>query len=484
MAEEQIDSKALRPMAVEQGVPGLRQFNGLILEEADRDLRGQNFIHIVELMKKDPVVSAPMSLYRMMLGRPKWRVVSTPDATEYQKDKAKIINSMLSDMTHSWFSFIREVSSMIEYGFSVHEIVLRRRLKRKGSKYNDGYVGIHSLPIRAQNTVISGWKYSEDGRELVAVEQMIPSPLYDRLVISGIKIPRKKFLLFNTDTHKGNPVGNSPFKACYIPWCYRVDIEERESVGIGRDLQGIFLAEIPPNYLDPDATEAEKATGEMFKAIAAGVQNNEKAGLVLPKQTDYDSKQDMFRYSLLQTSGSRAYNTSDIIARYDRKILTALFADLLSMGQNSVGSFSLADAKSSILAMAIEFRLKEIKDVLDTHLIPLLYEMNGWNSEDGYPEFQFTDLDERDIEKFSSAIQRLAATGMIERDREIMNLVRETIGATPYPDDMPVNEDILTGGAGTQSKTGKSFGNPTGGLNGTANSVSSEDNSVSNLYNG
>jgi len=104
MAEEQIDSKALRPMAVEQGVPGLRQFSGLILEEADRDLRGQNFIHIVELMKKDPVVSSPMSLYRMMLGRPKWQVVSTTDATEYQKDKAKIINSMLSDMTHSWFS--------------------------------------------------------------------------------------------------------------------------------------------------------------------------------------------------------------------------------------------------------------------------------------------------------------------------------------------------------------------------------------------
>jgi hypothetical protein len=70
-------------MAVEQGVPGIRQFNGLILEEADRDLRGQNFIHIVEMMKKDPVVSSPMSLYRMMLGRPKWQVVSTTDATEY-----------------------------------------------------------------------------------------------------------------------------------------------------------------------------------------------------------------------------------------------------------------------------------------------------------------------------------------------------------------------------------------------------------------
>lgn len=117
MTEEQVDSKALRPLAVEVGTPGLRQFNGLILEEADRDLRGHNFIHIVELMKKDPVVSAPMSLYRMMLGRPKWSVAATKDASEYQKSKAKLINTMLSDMTHSWFSFIREVSSMIEYGF-------------------------------------------------------------------------------------------------------------------------------------------------------------------------------------------------------------------------------------------------------------------------------------------------------------------------------------------------------------------------------
>ena len=146
--------------------------------------------------------------------------------------------------------------------FPVTILVLRRRLKRKGSKYNDGYVGIHSLPIRAQNTVISGWKYSEDGRELVAVKQMIPSPLYDRLVISGIEIHRKKFLLFNTDTHKGNPVGNSPFKACYIPWCYRVDIEERESVGIGRDLH--WKLEDSASHQGSSA-RAGNASGELFR---------------------------------------------------------------------------------------------------------------------------------------------------------------------------------------------------------------------------
>ena len=144
MVDEVDDTKprSPAPFSVERGAVGLRQYNGLILEEADRDLRGHRFIHIVELMKKDPVVSAPMSLYRMMLGRPSWKVVPKKDAGQYQKDKAEIINSMLGDMEHSWFQFIREVSSMIEYGFSVHEIVLRRRLKRKGSKYNDGWVGI------------------------------------------------------------------------------------------------------------------------------------------------------------------------------------------------------------------------------------------------------------------------------------------------------------------------------------------------------
>ena len=48
----------------------------------------------------------------------------------------------IGDMEHSWQDFIQEVSSMNTYGFCVNEIVLRKRLKSKGSKYNDGKAGI------------------------------------------------------------------------------------------------------------------------------------------------------------------------------------------------------------------------------------------------------------------------------------------------------------------------------------------------------
>ena len=43
--------------------------------------------------------------------------------------------------------------------------------------------------------------------------------------------------------------------------------------------------------------------------------------------------------------------------------------------------YSLADSKTNMLAMAIESRLKEIRDVLNSELIPFLFRLNGWREE-------------------------------------------------------------------------------------------------------
>ena len=51
----------------------------------------------------------------------------------------------------------------------------------------------------------------------------------------------------------------------------------------------------------------------------------------------------------------------------------------IRLGQDGVGSYSLADSKTNMLAMAIESRLKEIRDVLNSELIPFLSRLNGWN---------------------------------------------------------------------------------------------------------
>ena len=50
--------------------------------------------------------------------------------------------------------------------------VFRRRLRANGSKFNDGMVGLRKLPVRSQST-ISNWLFSDDGRDLIGVEQSL-----------------------------------------------------------------------------------------------------------------------------------------------------------------------------------------------------------------------------------------------------------------------------------------------------------------------
>lgn len=209
------------------------------------------------------------------------------------------------------------------------------------------------------------------------------------------------------------------------------------------------------------------------------IQVNEQGGLILPQAFDPESRQSMFEFDLMSVRGTKQYDTNEIINRYDNKILISLFADMLKMGTDQVGSYSLASSKTNIMAMAIEARLKEIQDVLNHDLIPQLFKVNGWNTA-ALPTFQYSDLEDIELEDYSKAIQRITAVGMIEKDRPALNRVRVALGLKPKPDDEPVDLEALSNNT---SKTGESFNTPTGGLNGRSTGVNGQDNSTANAEN-
>lgn len=247
MAEE-LNTSALSPdpdIAIprlrlgDTGYVGLKVSNGIIYEERRRDLRWPNAVRTYQCMAEDATIASAISLVEMMISRVPWEVRTSKDASEKTKQRAVFIQSLMDDMEHSWFQFIKEVSSMYTYGFSIHEKVFRRRLRRNGSRYNDGLIGIRKLPIRSQDTVLE-WIYSEDGRDLVAVKQQVD--LDARYSIKNnyeVEIPREQFLLFRTDVKKDNPEGKSPLSACYTAWKYRTSLEETEAIGISRGLGGL-----------------------------------------------------------------------------------------------------------------------------------------------------------------------------------------------------------------------------------------------------
>lgn len=468
----------------EVGFTGLKVAQDKIYEESNEALRWPCSIKTFKDMSEDTIIYAGLSLFKMMMSKVDWYVKADEGASEQTVERAAFIQSCMVDMEHSWFFFVTQLLSAYNYGFSVHEKVFRRRLKINGSRYNDGLVGIRKLPIRSQST-ISGWNFDADFRNLESIKQN------RSLLASGVRgafskvtsepeiiIPREKFLLFRTNVEHENPEGTSPLIPCYQSWKFRKELEKAEAIRTDRGT-GIPLCELPPKYMAPDALPEDKAVYDAAKQIVRNLRNGEQAGIVWPLLYDPDSRQPLFKFSLLSLEGT-GDDSDKIITRYDNKILQALFADLLKLGSTNVGSYSLADAKTSLVAMAIEYRLKEIQDVLNTDLIPALYKLNGWDMAE-LPKFCFGDLESQDLEVFSKAIQRCAATATIARTPGNINHIAEVLG---LPD--RVDEDI------SQEKLNIMLGNDTsragdgmsqGSGNGTSSTVSSDDNSANNLEN-
>lgn len=473
----------------EQGVLGLKTSNKRILEESQKAFRYPEFIKTVNEMRNNPTVGAAMNVYRMMISRVKWDVEAPKGADEKAVGRAELVRTMMHDMEHSWGSFIESVIPYLEYGFGVNEIVMRRRLKRNGSKFNDGLVGLKKLAPRSQDT-ICGWVFSEDGADLIKVEQSLLNienayRFQKRTNENGrLEIPREKFLLFSASSTKGNPEGNSIYKAIYLAFKRLELLQDQELIGIAKDVQGILKIAIPPRYLSPDASTEDKAAVNAFKQIIDNYNAGTQRGLLVPHMIDEASKLPLFTYDLMESKGSAKYDTEAVIRRLQGDILSALSVDVLKLGSEGTGSFSLAESKNSILALAIDYRLREIAEVLNSHLMRTLFEINGWST-DNLPRFVFSDIEEISVEELSKAVQRVFSTSAVEIDRPVMNMIREKILGVPgLPDDEPVDYEKLPATvAGNASAAGKGMaigttgdGTATDGANGKDRSSSNADN--------
>lgn len=471
----------------EQGFVGLNTRNGKILEETQRAFRYPAFIKTIPEMRNNPTVGSAMNVWRMMMSRVKWDIEAPADATEVDKARAKVVRTMMDDMEGSWAGFIESVIPYLEYGFAINEVVLRRRLRRNGSKFNDGLVGIRSLPTRSQET-ISRWVFSDDGANLLGVEQDISllensARFQTRKNERGlVRIDREKFLLFSASATKGNPEGNSIYKNIYLAHKQLSLLQEQELLGIAKDVQGILKIEIPPRYLAADASPEEKSVADSFKAIIDNYNAGTQRGLLVPNLYDLEAKQPMFKYELLESRGGAKYDTESVIKRLQNDIAQALCVDILRLGAEGTGSFSLAESKSSILALAIDYRLKEIAEVLNSHLIRVIFEMNGWSCEK-LPRFSYSDIEEVSLEEFSKAIQRVFSTSAVEIDRPLMNRVREVLKVPLLPDDAPVDKEKLPAnmsGQSSKSGAGMDVGTTGDGTSKTANGADRSSNNADN----
>lgn len=454
----------------EMSTVGLDIADGRVIEEARVDLRYPNATRTFKEMSYDPTISAANNAIKSMIRKLEWKVAmpKTDNPTEQQNRMVEFIEQCMEDMDSSWADFINEALSILTFGYSLHEKVYKYRRGMVGkytSKYDDGKLGWAKLPIRSQDTIYR-WIMDAKCQNITHVEQDL-SIVRNHYLNNGtmgfnetkMQIPYKKLLHFRNDVQRGNPEGSSPLKSVYIPWKYKSKIEEYEAIGIARDMGGMPIVELPPEYMSENADLSKKEVYNYFKDVIRNIHANEQMGLIMPKFVDPDTREDVFGFRLEGVSGGgKQYDTNAIIERYENKILMAYLADVLKLGQDASGSFALSDNKTNLLAVGIEAILKQILDVINRDLIPQTFLMNGEDISQELPIIKHGDLDNRELEQLGKFIQQVVSVGAMEVDEEFSEWARKQLGA-PMPNrDKKIDPEMI--GAG---KSQAGMGDGTGG---------------------
>lgn len=434
----------------EIGNLGLKIQYGVSDEEIKRELNFPGNLDTYKQMSYHPTINSALTLFENLASNVKWQFVPLPDATEEEKRQCKLIEEMMHDMEHPWGEFISDVMSSLQFGFSVHEKVYRRRLKESGSKYTDGLISWKKIAIRNQDT-IDKFIFDTSGNEIIGVKQDLSKiqdgwKRFDLRASTSVVMPRSKFLLFRTGKHRGNPYGKSPLRNAYMAWRFLTIIEEIESNAVAKDLVGLPILRLPPQYLAADASPEMKAIRVYYENALRNLQLNEQSAMMLPQMFDPETKQPLFDLELLSLDGKKGMDTVKVKEYYKNMILTSLFADVLVMGQTATGSFALGQIKNSLSGAAAKVILNNICDVLNSDLVKQTYELNGWDASRA-GKFDFDGLEAADLETLSKYWQRVASVGLVEIDREVLNSIREAGGVDPKDPDSEVDKDNLTGNA-------------------------------------
>ena len=395
----------------EYGRVGANRYGGSFFEEFLPELRGADGIKIYkEMADNDDMIGAVLFAIKMLIRQASW-TVQPQGTTAADKKAAEFVESCLHDMSSTWTDTLSEILSFLTYGWSVVEIVYKRRMGRKRdprleSKFDDGYIGWQKLPIRAQESLYE-WEFDGDDN-LTAFVQM-PAPDFQI-----IRIPVEKILLFRTESRKENPEGRSILRNAYKSYYHKKRIQEIEGIGIDRDLAGF------PLLIAPEGMNIWEMPEKFAEAMAfvQNIRRDAMEGFVLPGG---------WELKLLSTGGARQFDTNAVIQRYDQAIARTVLADFILLGSQNVGSWALSSDKTRLFAMAIGAYLDIVTEVFNRQAIPALIDVNGkvFAGITDYPRLEHGDIETQDLNALGTFVKEMVGIGAITPDKNLENYLRE-----------------------------------------------------------
>ena len=407
---------------VQLGQGGTNTKDGTIrADEFLPDLKGKRAIRkFREMRDNDSTIGAIMYATEQVLRDVDYYVEPANDKLKAQKE-ADFVKSILEDMEHSLDDHISEALSHLTFGFSIFEVVYKRRRgpqQRQASnysKYSDGRIGVRKLASRAQWT-IERFDVDKTTGDVLGVRQE------QNYGSKSLFIPANKILHYKTTNTNNDPSGRSILRNAYTSYQYLKNLQNIEAIAVERELHGVPVGRIAAEYLSPDATADQASVRTQMEKILRDLKFNEQGYALLPSDVyrDADGKptnQRIVDIELIASNGSRNIDINPIVGRYQHDIARSVMAEFLMLGAGANGSYALSKSKTDLFLRSMESYINSIFDVLNKQLVEPLWHMNGLDF-DLMPKICAGDVAPHDLRELGSYLRNLNGANIDLSDQD------------------------------------------------------------------
>jgi len=411
-------------------------------QEALRELRGVRGLKLFREMRlNNPVIAAVFHAMEWTMRAMSFPVERVSDSPEDQ-EAGDYLESCFGDMSFSFDATLSFILDMWVQGFSILEIVYKKRLGQEPpkytedpakSKYNDGLIGWRKWAPRPADSLSPGgeWQLDEAGG-VQGIYQDIPGEKTSKF------IPIEKLLLFRTTAApRNNPRGRSLLRSMYWPHYFAKNIMEVEGIGIERDLAGL-----PVIYLGEGTSKGPGANTDYSKAksLVVNIRRDEQEGIVIPHQKMNTEGVGML-VELLTTGGRRQFDTNQIVDRYNRLTAMTLLAQFLFLGMEQAGSYSLGVTHADLFSLMLTGWGRSICDVINRHAVPRLFALNPkFAGLEELPQLGYTQAGTPDLAGISEYVNKLVGANVLTYDQGIERHLRELAGFPEMIEEEEVTE--------------------------------------------
>ena len=407
---------------VQLGQGGTNTKDGTIrADEFLPDLKGKRAIRkFREMRDNDSTIGAIMYATEQVLRDVDYYVEPASDKLKAKKE-ADFVKSVLEDMEHSLDDHISEALSHLTFGFSIFEVVYKRRRgpqqrqAANNSKFSDGRLGVRKLASRAQWT-IERFDVDKTTGDVLGVRQE------QNYGSKSLFIPANKLLHYKTTNTNNDPSGRSILRNAYSAYTYLKNLQNIEAIAVERELHGVPVGRISAEYLSPDATSDQAALRSQMEKILRDLKFNEQGYALLPSDVyrDADGKptnQRIVDIELIASNGSRNIDINPIISRYQHDIARSVMAEFLMLGAGANGSYALSKSKTDLFLRSMESYINSIFDVLNKQLVEPLWHMNGLDF-DLMPKICAGDVAPHDLRELGSYLRNLNGANIDLSDQD------------------------------------------------------------------